>query len=316
MILDEVNAEKLNLHSRPETVNALILDLKNKLDLNYDFCLQFQDPEFDHVLCNLVNIEDLPSIATVKLVKVTELDLSSASTDDTVLLSDIESPERLCRWPEVFVVPTFSYEVEFTLREGNCAFEKEDKILRLTRNQKHNILDVMAAEMYRHKAYPSSKQIGKAADALVNQHPCLTERGSQTGCEAWKNSLRFKMGNCRTKLSRAGIKDVAANARRCSRSNPTGTPSRTNIKRPRRGEIQFLPNYPCGENKDTLETRRMEILEEFKTMPVDRDIVLVHQHMQRTFPLRREEIVTLAPPIAELKDRWPGLFSEAQVSKT
>ncbi|XP_056266429.1 uncharacterized protein LOC130190815 isoform X2 [Pseudoliparis swirei] len=57
----------------------------------------------------------------------------------------------------------------------------------------------------------------------------------------------------------------------------------------------------------------MEILEEFKKMPANRDMVLVHQHMQRTFPLRREEIVTLAPPIAELKDRWPALFSEAQL---
>ncbi|XP_068570968.1 uncharacterized protein [Cebidichthys violaceus] len=229
VILDEVNAENLNLHSRPETVNALILELEKNLDLNYDFRLQFQDPEFDNVLCNLVNIEDLPSIATVTVVKIIELDLSSASTDDTVLLSDnTESPERLCRWPEVFVVPTFSYEVEFALREGNCAFEK-------------------------------------------------------------------------------------VNAGKCSSSNLEGASPRANIKRPRRGEVQFLHNYPRGENKDTLETRRMEMLEEFKKMPTDRDMVLVHQHMQCTFPLRREEIVTLAPPIAELKDRWPALFSEAQL---
>ena len=60
----------------------------------------------------------------------------------------------------------------------------------------------------------------------------------------------------------------------------------------------------------------MEMLEEFKKTPTDRDMVLVHQHMQRTFPLRREEIVMLAPPIAGLKDRWPALFSEAQVSKS
>ncbi|KAJ8351759.1 hypothetical protein SKAU_G00232350 [Synaphobranchus kaupii] len=121
------------------------------------------------------------------------------------------------------------------------------------------------------------------------------------------------MGNYRTKLSRAGIKDVAVNAGKRSSSNPEGASPRANIKRPRRGEVQFLPNYPRGENKETLETRRMEMLEEFKKTPADRDMVLVHQHMQRTFPLRREEIVTLAPPIAELKERWPALFSEAQL---
>ena len=316
VIIDEVNAERLDLPSRPDTVNALISELKNKMNLNYDFRLQFQDPEFDNALCNLINVEDLPPKATVKIVKVMESDLSSASTDDTVLLSDsTDSSERHCRWPEVFVVLTFSYEVEFALREGNCAFEKEGKTLRLTRDQKHNILDVMAAEIYRHEGYPSTKQLGKVAVALVNKHPCLKERSSQTRCEGWRNSLRFKMGNYRTKLSRVGIKDVSVNAGKQSHSNPGGASPRANIKRPIRGEIQFLPNYPRGENKDTLETRRMEMVEEFKKTPVDRDMILVYMHMQRTFALRREEIVTSAPPIAELKDRWPGLFSEAQVSK-
>lgn len=86
VILDEVSAERLNLPSRPETVTGLITELKNKLNLKYDFRLQFQDPEFDNALCNLVNMEDLPPKATVKIVKVMESDLSSVSTDDTVTI--------------------------------------------------------------------------------------------------------------------------------------------------------------------------------------------------------------------------------------
>lgn len=316
VVLDDVNAERLILPSRPETVNALIFEVKNKLNLDYDFRLQFQDPEFDNALCNLVNMEDLPSKATIKIVRFVELDLSSTSTDDTVLLSDnTDSPERLCRWPEIFVVPTFSYEVEYALREGNSAFVREGKTVRLTRDQKHNILAVMAAEIYKHKAYPSTKQIGMAAEALVSKNPCLKENGSKTGYEGWQNSLRFKMGNYRTKLSRAGIKDVAVNAGKRSRTNPEAAASRTNIKRPRRGEVNFLPNYPHGETKDTLETQRLEMVEQFKRTSTERDMILIHQHMQRTFALRREEIVNSAPPIAELKDRWPALFCEAQVSK-
>ncbi|KAK3510914.1 hypothetical protein QTP70_025544, partial [Hemibagrus guttatus] len=104
-----------------------------------------------------------------------------------------------------------------------------------------------------------SKQIGKAAEALVSKHPCLKENGSKTGYEGWKNSLRFKMGNYRAKLSRAGIKDVAVNAGKYSRTNPQGAASRANIKRPRRGEVNFLPNYPHGQTKDTLETQRLEM---------------------------------------------------------
>uniref|UniRef100_A0A3Q1BY18 PB1 domain-containing protein n=1 Tax=Amphiprion ocellaris TaxID=80972 RepID=A0A3Q1BY18_AMPOC len=231
VVLDDINAERLILPSRPESVNALIYEVKTKLNLSYDFRLQFQDPEFDNALCNLVNIEDLPSRATVKVVRLIQSDLSSTSTDDTIILSDnTDSPEHACRWPETFVVPTFSYEVEYALREGNCTFVKEGKTLRLSRDQKHNILDVMAT--------------GKAAKALVSKHPCLKENGSETGFEGWKNSLHFKMGNYRTKLSRAGIKDVAVNAGKRSRTNPEGASSRANIKRPKRGEVSFLPNYP------------------------------------------------------------------------
>lgn len=125
IILEEDNAERLILPSRPESVNALISEVKTKLSSVGDFRLQFQDPEFDIAYCNLVNIEDLPSKATIKIVKLIELDQISVSTDDTVLLSDNTNlPEHLCRWPEIFVVPTFSYE-EFSVREGSSAYEKE-----------------------------------------------------------------------------------------------------------------------------------------------------------------------------------------------
>lgn len=72
VILDDVNAERLVLPSRPETVHTLIFEVKNKLNLTYDFRLQFEDPEFDNALFNLVNIEDLPSKATIKIIRLIE----------------------------------------------------------------------------------------------------------------------------------------------------------------------------------------------------------------------------------------------------
>lgn len=318
VIFGDDNAERLTLPSRPETVDALIFQIKQKWDLAYDFRLQFEDPEFDNALFNLVNMEDLPSSkATIKIVQLVELDLCSTSTDDTVLLSDnTDSPERQQRWPAIFVVPNFSYEVEHILRQGNSAFEREGTTITLTKDQKHNILEVMAAEMYKHKAYPSRPQIGLAAAALVKKHPCLKDKSERSkGYECWQNSLSFKMGNYRHKLSQAGIKDVAINAGKRSRTNPEGAPSRSSIKRPRRGEVNFLPNYPHGENKDTLESKRLEMVEQFKRSSIERNMVLIHQQMQHTFALRREEIVKTAAPIDELKLRWPALFCEAQVSK-
>lgn len=49
--LDDVSAERLILSSRPETVNALIFEVKDNLNLTYDFHLQFQDPEFNNHFC-------------------------------------------------------------------------------------------------------------------------------------------------------------------------------------------------------------------------------------------------------------------------
>ncbi|KAF1395641.1 hypothetical protein PFLUV_G00013710 [Perca fluviatilis] len=55
------------------------------------------------------------------------------------------------------------------------------------------------------------------------------------------------------------------------------------------------------------------MVEQFKKTVIDGDMIMIHQHMQCTFALRHEEIVISAPPIAELKDRWPALFCEAQL---
>ncbi len=87
-------------------------------------------------------------------------------------------------------------EVESVVREGNIC---ESGTVRL--------IIVMAAELYKHKANPSSQQINKATETLVRKHPCLKQNGSKTGYEGGKNSLNsLKIGNYRTKLSTAGIK--------------------------------------------------------------------------------------------------------------
>ncbi|KAL2078046.1 hypothetical protein ACEWY4_025731 [Coilia grayii] len=314
IVLDDQNAEKLILPSRPETVDDLISEIKTRFELLYDFRLQYEDPDFNNALCNLVSIESLPSIATVKVVHLIDLDLSSISTDDTVILS---SPERSCRteaWPENFTVPSFTYDIEYILSKGNTAYEQEGKTLKLTKDQKHNILEAMAIEMYKYTGYPSGKQFGKAAEALVKKHACLKEK-TGTGYDGWKNSLRFKMGNYRTKLSRAGVKDVSVNAGKRSRINPTAASSHSNIKRPRRGEINYLPDYPAGESKESLEAQRNELSREFEKVAAERDGALIFLLMHRTFALRREEIINSSRPIAELRERWPALFCEAQLYK-
>lgn len=40
---------------------------------------------------------------------------------------------------------------------------------------------------------------------------------------------------------------------------------------------------------------------------------LIKKEMDRTFALRRKEVVTEKPAITQIVQRWPALFSESQV---
>lgn len=152
------------------------------------------------------------------------------------------------RWPDVFDLPTFLYDVEFVLGESNSEYFTEGKHLKLNRDQKHNILERMIDTIYSFKAYPSDNEFAQAAEALVNKHPCLKENGSRTSHDGWKVSLKFKMGNYRSKLWRSGMQEVAINGCKRSKSNPDAEHSRANIKRPKRAEVNFLPNFPHGSD--------------------------------------------------------------------
>lgn len=104
VILDTENAERLILPSCPSSVQALIDEIRTRLKLTFDFKLQFHSPDFDNALCNLVEIEHLPSTASIRVVRLVELDQISTSTDDTIILTDstdsTDTPERISQWPD------------------------------------------------------------------------------------------------------------------------------------------------------------------------------------------------------------------------
>lgn len=94
IILTEADIRKVILNIRPSTVEDLINKLKESLGLQYNFSLQYQDPEFNNELCNLTDTEELPEKPTVKVLPVFELVpvppdevFSDTSTADTEILS-------------------------------------------------------------------------------------------------------------------------------------------------------------------------------------------------------------------------------------
>ncbi|XP_042580921.1 uncharacterized protein LOC109047373 isoform X2 [Cyprinus carpio] len=306
-------AHKMTLSTRPSTVEELITVIKEKFRprLDFDFNLQYEDPDFGGQLCFLTDISELPEKAVLKVHR-SETDAGSASTSDTEILP--YAPERLQSWPDVFPVPQFSYDVEHSLNGGNMAYQNSGKFLKLTKGQKHDILENMAKAMHSFKAYPSDKEVAKAAEALISKHPCLTEPGSQCGWYGWKTSLKFKMGNFRTKLSRSGCEEVAVNSGKRSKNNPESESPHSNIKRARRAEVNYLPNFPKGESAESLEQQRLQIVEEVSK--TERSLGLIERLMQSTFALRRKQIVVDNPSqaVKEFLEKWPALRLESQIA--
>ncbi|KAF4094496.1 hypothetical protein G5714_024623 [Onychostoma macrolepis] len=60
VILADDDIRRVQIESLPETVDELKTILQNRLDLEGDIVVQFQDPEFNNELCNLTEMSDLP----------------------------------------------------------------------------------------------------------------------------------------------------------------------------------------------------------------------------------------------------------------
>ena len=307
-------AVKVTLSERPESVEELINIMREKLKprLDCEFSLQYEDPDFGGQLTCLVDIQELPEKGTLRVVR-SESDNSSCASSDTDILPHVPVSGHHKTWPDVFPVPTFAYDVEHVLEEGNCVFERSGKTLKLSRAQKHNVLENMATVMHNFKPYPSDRDVGMAAEALVTAHPCLKEPGSVSGWYGWKICLKFKMGNYRTKLARSGCVEVSVNAGRRSINNRDKEHPHSNIKRARRAEVNYLPNFPRGENQASLEEIRLEIMHEVEKS--EKNLQLIEKHMQMTFALRRQDIIQGDPMVKEFLQKWPALRMESQVKQ-
>lgn len=309
VIVHDSDIRKVIIPEKPADVDALKKVLQENLQLTYTFSVQYEDPDFNHALCNVSDINDLPDRATLKIIP---LDTSpSSSQANTVLLSDSDtseqlSDERKLEWPEDFEIPKFSVNVEYRLRQGNLAFLKDGTTLNVGRDIKHDILEALAGAMYNFKAYPRDEDFAQVAAALIKTHPCLTEQGSKTGSAGWKNSLKFKMANYRSKLRKYGCSDVAVGGKRCATMA-----LKSGIKKPRRFELNFLPNFPNGEDEESQECTRIELVQEMKKSPPN--MSLIGKKMDSTFALRRKEIIHSEPPVCEILKKWPALFTESQV---
>lgn len=145
----------------------------------------------------------------------------------------------------------------------------------------------------------------------MKKHPCLREQGSVTGFYGWKISLKYKMANYRTKLWNVGCEELNVNSFKRKQGDPRTSPNQ--VKKPRRAQVNYCPNYPTGQSKESLEDERLALLSEVTKSNIQQ---VVKEKMGRTFAYRRHEVIEDKPFIAEFKRMWPALFSACEVSHT
>ncbi|GAA6080174.1 uncharacterized protein LOC113107518 [Tachysurus ichikawai] len=83
------------------------------------------------------------------------------------------------------------------------------------------------------------------------------------------------------------------------------------LQQAKRPEVNYLPPYPAGENEQSLQKVREELVTASKKKNNEN---VVKDQMSKTFSLRRHEIINLCPTVQAMKDRWPALFDPFQIN--
>uniref|UniRef100_A0A8C1TUN1 Uncharacterized protein n=1 Tax=Cyprinus carpio TaxID=7962 RepID=A0A8C1TUN1_CYPCA len=240
------------------------------------------------------------------------LDSRSSGSQSTVQLSSSESSTS-CRsqgWPAEFKIPTFSFDTELLLSEGNKAYQKDGTLLsnpRVTRS----VLETLAETIFCYTAYPTSVQIMNVVEMLIEKYPCLKEPESFNGQYGWQQRIKYKMGNYRAKLrgSQLSCPELEVNSLKRKKTNEKSCPK--GMKRPRKAEVNYLPPFPFGETKETLEQERVDLLKEIQKKNNKK---VIGEIMEKTFSYRRLEIINHCPAVKDFMERWPALFCESEVN--
>ncbi|CAL9698769.1 unnamed protein product [Knipowitschia caucasica] len=209
----------------PKSMEKLMDEVRNVCGLNGEFRLQYQDKDFGDAFINLTSTAELEDLTTIKVVPITdECSISvledaqslpsSSFTDDTEIMSSPSSSvsTRSETWPREFLIPKFSLDTELQLEKGNAEYKSSKTRFTHSTKTKSNILERIAEEIFKFKAYPTDSDFSEVAEALIQKHPCLSEPGSYNGCYGWKQRLKTKMGNYRTLLKGTGCTELLANS--------------------------------------------------------------------------------------------------------
>ena len=332
ILLTDGSCQRLSLaHGLPESLGDLMTEVKKQCNLEGNIRLQFMDSLFGNEFMNLTSVSEVQDRGTLRVIDLStptmQLESSpvlhlqasspcSSANDsslsgelvDTDILSSNESTSSRSSWPAVFHVPKLPYDAELQLQQAGVVYIQNGTVLTPDPKLKSAILDGLVQEIVQSKVYVSDKEMEQVAQSLIKKHPCLTEKGSDTGYGGWKISLKYKLSNYRTQLRKLGCPEVTVNS---LINKPVGKRSAAfGIKKAKRAEVNFCPTYPSAETEESLEAMRKALLLDVKKRN-NREAVKLK--MEKTFASRRHEIVRDAPMVDDFMARWPALFEVSEV---
>lgn len=94
VIVTDNDIRKVTLPSKPQTLDSLIEQLGQHLDLPYTFSLQYEDADFNNALVNLTDIADLPEKPTLKVISLVTSPTPSQA-DTTLFLLPLKKSHLL-----------------------------------------------------------------------------------------------------------------------------------------------------------------------------------------------------------------------------
>lgn len=237
IILGHDNCMKLILPSGiPDYVDSLKFEIQKQCGIKGEFRLQYMENYFDQFM-NLTSTADIQDKGTVKVIIPSEQSTGTQSYSRCTFSGD---GWFLCRhwYTDIFWVNHLNFSLIPNLVTKMSRLAKEfpyssvllwsrDAAVKVkTRNSSLKasgwtqvaksgqiFCRHLASEIMKYTTrYPTSAQWDDVGEALIMKHPCLKGQGSVTGYNGWKISLKYKMGNNRTKLRSLGCPEMRFNS--------------------------------------------------------------------------------------------------------
>lgn len=283
VIIDHRN-EKLPLPSGiPSTVEELQKTVKDTFGLTETFSLEYLDADFGAFFA-LHSTDQIRDRGTIKVLTIPSIVLSLIPPDNQTGASNV---------PE-FTTPDNQTDLRSDMDLNASSISGSDDQTDCSSGSTDTIIFSPGSprELWPNEVYIPPFSVATEA-LLMNANEEYVKNGR----------------NYRKKLSALGFSEVTCNSLKNKR--PGDRASAKNVKKARKGEVMYLPNYPAGASKEQQELYRHQLIDESKKT----NSTTIKDLMCITFAHRRQDIITQQMSIKDVKERWPALFDVSQVSK-